>query len=310
MRKFVVWVTAALLVAGASSAATAQTSGLVKGLGSLLPAPGPHVRTTLDADSLSHAGNPWFDGGHVDDAFVLSCPSPTEPVTEKLRIIWSDSLGKHTFTLTDITLANCETGQNLTYTGRGVGNCTGGTVTLMDIRITRGTGPAELSISLSGGGCNLSGATGSALSGTFQGCLEFGTDPTACGGSGSALSGWMTGGGTFGSPTVTHDMRLDCAGSSSDKLTASWSGGNLSLTGVESIRCTDTLSGGTGFDTISGRGTATCNGLPTSIEWRFTDAGEAGRSDTATINVTGGGPCSGFFSTGDLSGGNQQAHPR
>jgi len=65
----------------------------------------------------------------------------------------------------------------------------------------------------------------------------------------------------------------------------------------------------TGFDTYQGTGTGSCNGVPgSSITFTLIDAGEPGKNDTATFNITG---CPGGLTltvSGNLNKGNHQAH--
>ena len=58
------------------------------------------------------------------------------------------------------------------------------------------------------------------------------------------------------------------------------------------------------FDTMTTTGTGTCNGAAASISFKFTDAGEPGKNDTASIMISGG--CT-LSASGTLQNGNQQA---
>ena len=58
------------------------------------------------------------------------------------------------------------------------------------------------------------------------------------------------------------------------------------------------VSPSTGFNRFAGHGTGTCNGVPVSASWTFTDAGEPGDLDFATIKIGSAGPCPGL----DVSG--------
>jgi hypothetical protein len=63
-----------------------------------------------------------------------------------------------------------------------------------------------------------------------------------------------------------------------------------------------------GFDSIRAQGTGTLNGVAgAGITFRFTDAGEPGRSDTAEFTITAPNG-SIAYSGGALDGGNHQAH--
>ena len=65
-----------------------------------------------------------------------------------------------------------------------------------------------------------------------------------------------------------------------------------------------------GFDSIRATGTGTLNGVSgAGITFRFTDAGEPGRADTAVFTITApDGSIS--YSGGAVDGGNHQAHRR
>ncbi len=66
-----------------------------------------------------------------------------------------------------------------------------------------------------------------------------------------------------------------------------------------------------GFDTIRGQGTGTLDGVPGyDVSFRFTDAGEPGTGDTATILITGpdGGVVLSVEDVAIEDGGNHQAH--
>lgn len=64
-----------------------------------------------------------------------------------------------------------------------------------------------------------------------------------------------------------------------------------------------------GFDTHGGMGTGRYNGLQdATIEWVFTDAGEPGKEDTATIVIRDGSGGIVLSVSGSLNRGNHQAH--
>ena len=129
----------------------------------------------------------------------------------------------------------------------------------------------------------------------------------------------MTGGGSVftgenGFPPgirVTHGFELHCEAVTPNRLEINWDkGNNFHLTSLTSATCSDdpTITPnppGAGFDTYVGSGTGVCNGLAAAATWTFTDAGEPGKNDTATINITGG--CT-LSVSGNLNSGNQQAH--
>ncbi len=128
------------------------------------------------------------------------------------------------------------------------------------------------------------------------------------------VKGEMTGGGsvfTQAGARVTHGMNLDCDPTAKSNLEVNWDkGNNFKLAVVTSAACSDTPGLDPGqppatFDTHQGSGAGTCNGLPAQIKWRFTDAGEPGKDDTAEISIAGG--CT-LSVAGKLDNGNHQAH--
>ena len=81
------------------------------------------------------------------------------------------------------------------------------------------------------------------------------------------------------------------------------------------LRCVDTPANEenptAGFDTIIGQGTGRLNGVAgASATFRFTDNGEPGRNDTATITIldAGGNPVLELDNVKAGAGGNHQAH--
>lgn len=65
-----------------------------------------------------------------------------------------------------------------------------------------------------------------------------------------------------------------------------------------------------GFDSIRAQGTGTLNGVAgAGITFRFTDAGEPGRNDTAVFTITRpDGSVAIGYTGGAIDGGNHQAH--
>jgi hypothetical protein len=64
-----------------------------------------------------------------------------------------------------------------------------------------------------------------------------------------------------------------------------------------------------GFDTIVGTGTGTLNGAPATATFRFTDTGEPGREDLASITIVSGGvEVLRIVNVTAGAGGNHQAH--
>lgn len=100
-------------------------------------------------------------------------------------------------------------------------------------------------------------------------------------------------------------------------LKVQWDGKNrFDLTSYSSpLTCIDTAADEgnprAGFDTIMGQGTGTFNGVSgATASFRFTDAGEPGRNDTATIVITDrdGNVVFQLDNERITKGGNHQAH--
>jgi Dictyostelium (slime mold) repeat len=133
------------------------------------------------------------------------------------------------------------------------------------------------------------------------------------------LPGRMTGGGsvfTKGGKRVTHGFELHCdAEVGPNNLEINWpTGNNFHLESLTSATCTDDPAiepppPDAGFDTYVGTGVGRCNGVSGAlITFTLTDAGEPGKFDTATFEITG---CPGGLTlsvSGHLHKGNQQAH--
>ena len=133
------------------------------------------------------------------------------------------------------------------------------------------------------------------------------------------LPGRMTGGGsvftTLGN-RVTHGFELHCdAEVGPNNLEINWlKGQNFHLESLTSATCTDDPNIAppppqAGFDTYVGTGVGRCNGVSgATITFTLTDAGEPGKEDTATFEITG---CPGGLTlsvSGNLKKGNHQAH--
>ncbi|HEY3059317.1 MAG TPA: hypothetical protein VGL99_10120 [Chloroflexota bacterium] len=132
----------------------------------------------------------------------------------------------------------------------------------------------------------------------------------------------MTGGGSIFTPIagaqtrVTHGFELHCnRNDDPNRLEINWSANgvenNFHLGDLTSATCSDDPAiipnpPGANFDTYVGTGTGTCNGLPASISFRLTDAGEPGTSDTAQYTISGS--CSLSTAILPLIFGNHQAH--
>jgi hypothetical protein len=144
------------------------------------------------------------------------------------------------------------------------------------------------------------------------------------------LPGRMTGGGsifTASGVRVTHGFELHCGsdanpaatGLGPNNLEINWDSGNhFHLDTLISGDCsrTDNISPApppntaSGFNTYTGKGTGTCNGVSgVHVEWVFTDFGEPGTDDTASYLIVPSGACPGLaVSATKLTFGNHQAH--
>ena len=129
-------------------------------------------------------------------------------------------------------------------------------------------------------------------------------------------TGRMTGGGSFFTPDgtrVTHGMQLHCSLPSNNNLEVNWGGGNnFHLDALTNVSCflDPAFSAGQpsdGFNTMIGSGTGTLNGAPATIAFKFTDAGEPGTSDTASVVIQSGATTF-TVPLALLDKGNQQAH--
>jgi len=133
--------------------------------------------------------------------------------------------------------------------------------------------------------------------------------------------GRMTGHGHFISPTygkVQWEFRNSvCQANRFPDLKVEWGGNKFRLTSyTDPLTCLDTPfdegNPKAGFDTIEGAGDGTLNGGAASAEFRFTDAGEPGRGDRATITImdADGDVVLEFADQRAAAGGNHQAHRR
>ena len=138
---------------------------------------------------------------------------------------------------------------------------------------------------------------------------------------------WMTGGGsvfregdgveivTTGPKVgrVTHGFELRCDGRPSN-LEINWDGNRFHLEQLTSAVCTDSPlitpnPPDALFDTFTGTGNGRYNGAAgATAEWVFTDAGEGGSGDTATIRIEDAGGNVVLEVSGFLTFGNHQAH--
>lgn len=103
----------------------------------------------------------------------------------------------------------------------------------------------------------------------------------------------MTGGGKFtDGTTVTHGFVLHCDHTRGpNNLQVNWDGNRFHLESLTSAICSDSpgINPGhppAGFDTYEGTGTGRLNGVSgATAEWTFTDAGEPGNNDFASILI-------------------------
>jgi hypothetical protein len=137
----------------------------------------------------------------------------------------------------------------------------------------------------------------------------------------TVLKGRMTGAGTvitqaYGRSHYTLRNSI-CNSNAFPDLKVQWDGGNrFDLTRYSSpLTCLDTPANEghpkAGFDTIVGQGTGVLNGQSgASAVFSFTDAGEPGVNDTATITITDadGNVVFQIANAKISAGGNNQAH--
>ncbi len=134
--------------------------------------------------------------------------------------------------------------------------------------------------------------------------------------------GRMTGHGHYIDPSlgkVQWEFRNSICGKSKfPNLKVEWGGKRYVLKAYTGggLVCLDTpVDEGqprAGFDTIVGQGTGTLNGKRASATFRFTDAGEPGRDDTANIRIVDakGKTVLNVVNQRASAGGNHQAHRR
>jgi hypothetical protein len=156
---------------------------------------------------------------------------------------------------------------------------------------------------------NLSCTTAGCESGS---CVQ--THIEACG-----VPGRMTGGGsifTKAGGRVTHGFELHCDPEiGPNNLEINWGNGNhFHLETLLTAVCTDDPTivprpPSADFDTYNGTGTGSCNGVEgASITFELTDAGEPGKVDFASFEITGCPDGLTLSVSGNLNKGNQQAH--
>jgi len=131
--------------------------------------------------------------------------------------------------------------------------------------------------------------------------------------------GRMTGGGsvfTSDGTRVTHGFELHCdVADVPNNLEINWNGGNnFHLETLTKAFCFTDPKIDSGhpkapFNTYVGTGTGKLNGVPgATATWTFTDAGEPGVNDTASIVIKDAGGNIVLTVSGNLNHGNQQAH--
>ena len=109
----------------------------------------------------------------------------------------------------------------------------------------------------------------------------------------------------------TFDLLCDQA-QAANRLEVATDSGTFSLQHVAGVVCHDDPAAGapesrSGFDTNSGEGTGTLDGLPARAEWRFVDNGEPGHADVGHIVVKDAAGRVVVTASGTLIGGNYQA---
>lgn len=144
-----------------------------------------------------------------------------------------------------------------------------------------------------------------------------GASMVACAPPPTSVTGRMTGGGSFFTPDgmrVTHGLEIHCTvPSAPNTLEVNWGGGNnFHMDALTTNTCfldpsIDQGHPAADFNTMIGTGTGTLNGAPATVSFEFTDAGEPGTSDKATVTINSGASTFTVPLT-VLDKGNQQAH--
>ena len=133
---------------------------------------------------------------------------------------------------------------------------------------------------------------------------------------------WMTGGGSIFDTNslvdytgrTTHGMVLHCDTGNPNSLEINWEGNIFHLTNLVTAMCPDTAGidpnpPDAQFDTFIGMGEGRLNGDPgATISFTFTDAGEPGIADTASIVILDPDDVQVLEISGYLTFGNHQAH--
>lgn len=145
-----------------------------------------------------------------------------------------------------------------------------------------------------------------------------GANPCASGQGKPQRGLWMTGGGSIlgGGTRTTHGFKLECdAKRGPNRLEVNWDGGNkFHLETLERAQCTDDPAirpdpPAAAFDTHEGQGRGRLNGVSgAKASWKFTDAGQPGLADRATIVIRDNLNRVVLQVEGTLERGNHQAH--
>jgi hypothetical protein len=132
-------------------------------------------------------------------------------------------------------------------------------------------------------------------------------------------TGRMTGGGSVDNSNnkrITHGFTLQCdVANGPNNLEVNWgNGNNFHLTSLTSAYCVDDSSinsnpPAASFNTYIGAGTGKLNGVSdATIAFTFTDAGEPGKNDQATMTIVDSSGNTVLTVSGVLHNGNHQAH--
>lgn len=132
------------------------------------------------------------------------------------------------------------------------------------------------------------------------------------------IEGRMTGGGNTlleDGTKVTHGFVLNCnATEKPNNLQVNWGKGNkFHLENIIGATCSDDPDIEpnppiAGFDTYEGVGNGRYNGMPATIKWKFTDAGEPGTSDLVEIEIKDDDDIIVLSVIANLIKGNHQSH--
>lgn len=130
------------------------------------------------------------------------------------------------------------------------------------------------------------------------------------------LKGRMTGGGSVFKENmrVTHGFEIHCDLSKPNNIEVNWPGNKFHMKDLTSAVCTDDPSINpkppkAPFDTFTGKGNGKLNGVDgAKIEFVFTDAGEPGKKDIATMRIWNKANSLVLEVSGFLNKGNHQAH--